>query len=174
MTHSIDRPRRRRTITHSDGVTLNDIPRSLPTSICLPAFGGPYAVPEVRGPFVQLDSILPTSRGISIRVKVLDRLLALQHTGSNGEQITITEWTVGDQSGCISLRASGLLSSALYAGMDATIVNASVDVVEGRMRVTLGVYSSVHLTDPVKSMHSSVIKKHHNCSSKVTVPRYLF
>ena len=111
---------------------------------------------------------------INIERKVSNAVIhAEEHTARDGTQSVVTEWRVGDQSGCMMLRASGVLASALYTGMDATLVNAGTDVVEGQMRIALNLYSSVHATDPVKTMHDSVIKRHHNCSSKTTVPRYL-
>jgi hypothetical protein len=156
-----NRPRRKRSITTSES-TLCDVPTE--STVNLPAFGGPNAATVVQGPWLQVDALRPRSRGISVRVKVLDRLLALQHTAADGKRLTVTAWLVGDQTGCITLCATGPLALALHRGMDATLVNASTAVVDGQMQLVLGIYTAIHTTESGQTFHDSLIKRHNNCS----------
>jgi hypothetical protein len=148
------------------------VPIKPTTDVDLVVRGGPYAVVDLDGPWVDVDKVHPASRGISVRVTVLERILAVQHTsdgggGSSGggEVATVACWLVGDGSGCIVVQVADPMCHSFHVGMDATLVNVSAMTVDDKMQLVMGIYSSLHKTDAGRVVHRSLIKRANNCSA---------
>ncbi|KAI8096693.1 uncharacterized protein BX664DRAFT_324616 [Halteromyces radiatus] len=90
-----------------------------------------------------IRTLAPSQFGIQLRVKIIDWLVTVETT-MNDETIEVSEYLVGDQSGCIMLKTN---VKGCSNGQWLDIKNGYTQVVNGSLRLVVDNKSDISMVD---------------------------